>query len=118
MAAIAWCLSKTISTVTPGIKLKKTSCTNATSPSGGRLGLVVADASFPVAVAMGLVFRDNTVAANSVYEYHIRIYSADTTQTRAAWLATIDTRQTQSLPALPTAVPKRCWRRSVPVPAS
>jgi len=65
------------------------------------LGLVAADASFGVAVAMGLGFRDNSVAANSVYEYRIRFYSADTTQTSAAWLATIDTRQTQSLPALP-----------------
>lgn len=65
------------------------------------LGLVAADASFPVALAMGLGFRDNTVAANSVYEYRIRFYSADTTQSSAAWLTTIDTRQTQSLPTLP-----------------
>ena len=65
------------------------------------LGLVAADASFGVAQAMALGYVDNGLTANSVYEYRVSFFSANATQVTGTWLATIDTRQAQSLPPLP-----------------
>ncbi|MBK8656001.1 MAG: fibronectin type III domain-containing protein [Haliscomenobacter sp.] len=65
------------------------------------LGLVAADASFPVAEAMALGYTDPTVAPNSVYEYRIAFYATDSALAALARRVQIDTRAALTLPALP-----------------
>ncbi len=65
------------------------------------LGLVAADASFPVAAAMALGYSDPTVAPNSVYEYRIAYYATDTALAAVTRRIQIDTRTSLTLPALP-----------------
>uniref|UniRef100_UPI0033651672 hypothetical protein n=1 Tax=Haliscomenobacter sp. TaxID=2717303 RepID=UPI0033651672 len=88
-------------TVNTGDPFVRALSMNQQNDSRFGLGLFAADASFGVAQAMGLGYADAQASANSVYEYRIAFYSADSTQLVGSWRTQIDTRVAQSLPALP-----------------
>jgi hypothetical protein len=87
--------------VSTGDELIRAISTSQQNDTRYGLGLFAADASFNVAKAMALGYADNQVAANSVYEYRIQFFGADTTQSTGSWSKRIDTRIAESLPVLP-----------------